>query len=52
MRTKLTNQQSDDKKIRIILTSQNSIPIKKAIEEISKEVMKKNKELYRRLGNK
>lgn len=35
---------------RIILNSQNSTAIKEAMREISKEVMKKNEELYRRLA--
>ncbi len=40
------------KEIRIVLTSENSAPIKMALKEVSREVMMKNKELYRRLGNK
>lgn len=35
---------------RIILNSQNSIAIKEAMREVSKEVMRKNAELYRRLA--
>lgn len=35
---------------RIILNSRNSIAIKEAMREVSKEVMKKNAELYRRLA--
>lgn len=35
---------------RIVLNSRNSIAIKEAMREVSKEVMKKNEELYRRLA--
>ena len=35
---------------RIVLNSKNSIAIKEAMREVSKEVMKKNAELYRRLA--
>ena len=37
---------------RIILNSKNSVAVKEAIREVSKEVMEKNKELYRRLAYK
>lgn len=35
---------------RIVLNSRNSVAIKEAMREVSKEVMKKNAELYRRLA--
>ena len=35
---------------RIVLNSKNSVAIKEAMREVSKEVMKKNAELYRRLA--
>ena len=37
---------------RIILNSKNSVAVKEAIREISKEEMENNKELYRRLAYK
>jgi len=37
---------------KIILNSRNSAVVKAAIREVSKEVMEKNKELYRRLAYK
>lgn len=40
------------KTCRIILNSKNSVAVKEAIREVSKEVMEKNKELYRRLAYK
>lgn len=52
MTTKSEHSERLDKEIRIVLTSENSAPIKKALKEISREVMMKNTELYRRLGNK
>lgn len=35
---------------RIVLNSRNSVAIKEAMREVSKDVMKKNAELYRRLA--
>ncbi len=38
--------------MRIVLNSKNSIAVKDAIRKVSKAVMEKNKELYRRLAYK
>ena len=45
-------RKSTAKKRRIILNSKNCVAVKAAIREVSKEVMEKNKELYRRLAYK
>jgi len=37
---------------RIVLTSQNNQDVKQLMRDISKELMKKNENLYRRLANK
>lgn len=47
-----TLNNSNEKVRKIILNSKNSIAVKEAIREVSKEVMEKNKELYRRLAYK
>ena len=38
--------------VKIILNSKNSIAVKEAIQKVSRAVMEKNKELYRRLAYK
>lgn len=40
------------KTTRIVLTSQNNKDIKQLMRDVSKELMKKNENLYRRLANK
>ena len=47
-----TKTNTSNQSTRVILTSQNSAPIKDLIADLSKQVMKKNKKLYRRLANK
>lgn len=47
-----TLNNGNEKVRKIILNSKNSIAVKEAIREVSKEVMAKNKELYRRLAYK
>ncbi|SHF04772.1 hypothetical protein [Schwartzia succinivorans] len=37
---------------RVVLTSQNSIAIKELMSKLSKQLMKKNENLYRRLASK
>ncbi len=37
---------------RVVLTSQNSVAIKELMSKLSKQLMKKNENLYRRLANK
>lgn len=40
------------KTTRIVLTSQNNKDVKQLMRDVSKELMKKNENLYRRLANK
>ena len=49
---KTTKNKSGEKTIRVVLTSRDTPAIKELMREVSKELMKKNENLYRRLAEK